>query len=67
MAFHLFCMGLIGLLFGLAVTFGRYRLFLILLPVWGFFFGLVLGAERPRRAGRRAGRRTARRTSRRRR
>lgn len=45
MAFHLFCMGLIGLLFGLAATFGGYRLFLILLPVWGFFFGSVLGAE----------------------
>jgi hypothetical protein len=45
MTFELLCMGLIGLLFGLAVTFGGYRLFLILLPIWGFFFGFFLGAE----------------------
>jgi hypothetical protein len=45
MTFELLCMGLIGLLFGLAVTFGGYRLFLVLLPIWGFFFGFFLGAE----------------------
>jgi hypothetical protein len=38
-------MTLIGLLFGLAVVFGGYRLFLILLPIWGFFFGFGLGAQ----------------------
>ena len=45
MSFELLCMGLIGLLFGLAVVFGGYRLFLILLPIWGFFFGFFLGVE----------------------
>jgi hypothetical protein len=38
-------MTLIGLLFGLAVVFFGYRLFLVLLPIWGFFFGLGLGAH----------------------
>ena len=39
------CAGMIGILFGLAMTFLGYRLFLILLPIWGFVFGLVLGAQ----------------------
>jgi hypothetical protein len=39
------CAGLIGILFGLALTFAGYRLFLILLPIWGFFFGLMFGAQ----------------------
>ena len=39
------CAGLIGLLFGTALAFFGYRLFLVLLPIWGFFFGLVLGAQ----------------------
>jgi hypothetical protein len=38
-------MGLIALLFGLAVVFSGYRLFLVLLPVWGFFAGFFLGAQ----------------------
>ena len=45
MAFELFCATMIALLFGLAITFGGYRLFLVLLPIWGFFFGFALGAE----------------------
>ena len=45
MTFALICMGLIAMLFGLAVVFYGYKLFLILLPVWGFFFGFFLGAE----------------------
>lgn len=45
MGFELFCMSMIALLLGLAVTFSGYRLFLILLPIWGFFFGFGLGAE----------------------
>jgi hypothetical protein len=45
MGFELFCMSMIALLVGLAVTFGGYRFFLILLPIWGFFFGFGLGAE----------------------
>ena len=45
MGFELFCATLIALLVGLVICFGGYRLFLILLPVWGFFFGFALGAE----------------------
>ena len=45
MTFGLLCMGLIALLFGLVVVFSGYRLFLILLPVWGFFAGFFLGAQ----------------------
>ena len=45
MGFELFCMALIGLLFGLVVIFGGYRIFLVLLPIWGFFFGFFLGAQ----------------------
>src|SRR5512136_2522786 len=43
--FALMCGGLIGLLFGLVMAFAGYRLFLILLPIWGFFFGFGLGAQ----------------------
>jgi len=45
MLFELFCATLIGLLFGLALTFRGYRLFVALLPIWGFFFGFGLGAQ----------------------
>jgi hypothetical protein len=38
-------MGLIALTFGLVVIFGGYRLFLVLLPIWGFFVGFYLGAQ----------------------
>jgi hypothetical protein len=43
--FTLACAGLIGLLFGTALTFAGYRLFIYLLPIFGFFFGLALGAQ----------------------
>jgi hypothetical protein len=45
MGFELFCATLIALLLGMVICFGGYRLFLILLPIWGFFFGFALGAE----------------------
>jgi hypothetical protein len=45
MVFEIFCMALIGLLFGLTLIFGGYRLFMFLLPIWGFFFGFGLGAQ----------------------
>jgi hypothetical protein len=45
MVFEIFCMALIGLLLGQALVFGGYRLFLVLLPIWGFFFGFGLGAH----------------------
>ncbi len=43
--FTLACAGLIGILFGLALCFSGYRFFLVLLPIFGFFFGLALGAQ----------------------
>jgi hypothetical protein len=43
--FALACAGLIGIMFGLALTFAGYRFFLVLLPIFGFFFGLILGAQ----------------------
>src|SRR5512135_3429503 len=43
--FAVMCGGMIALLFGLALCFAGYRLFLVLLPIWGFFFGFVLGAQ----------------------
>ena len=36
---------MIALLFGLVVCFSGYRIFLFLLPIWGFFFGFALGAQ----------------------
>jgi hypothetical protein len=45
MTFQLLCMGLIALLFGLAVCFNGYRWFLILLPILAFFFGFFWGAQ----------------------
>ena len=44
MAFELFCMTTIALLFATALIFGGYRFFLFLLPIWGFFGGFVLGS-----------------------
>ncbi|MCL4265648.1 MAG: DUF4203 domain-containing protein [Anaerolineae bacterium] len=45
MSFELLCATLIALLFGTMVCFSGYRLFLVLLPIWGFFFGFGLGAQ----------------------
>jgi hypothetical protein len=45
MSFELLCATMIALLFGATVCFGGYRLFLLLLPIWGFFFGFGLGAQ----------------------
>jgi hypothetical protein len=39
------CAGLIAFLFGVTLCFAGYKLFLVLLPIWGFFFGLMLGAQ----------------------
>ena len=43
--FTLACVAIIASLFGLALTFAGYKLSRILLPIWGFFFGLWLGAQ----------------------
>ena len=40
-----FCATLIALGFGLAVLCFGYRLFMVLLPLWGFLFGLLLGGQ----------------------
>jgi hypothetical protein len=45
MSFEIFCMSMIALLVGLIIAFNGYRLFLVLLPFWGFFFGFGLGAQ----------------------
>jgi hypothetical protein len=45
MTFEILCMATIALLFGLVVVFSGYRLFLFLLPIWGFFAGFILGAQ----------------------
>jgi hypothetical protein len=42
---ELLCAVLIALGFGTLVAFAGYRLFLVLLPVWGFVFGFILGAQ----------------------
>lgn len=39
------CAGLIAFTFGLVLCCAGYRLFLILLPIWGFVFGLMWGAQ----------------------
>jgi hypothetical protein len=43
--FSLACAGLIAMLFGLAMCFAGYRLFYLLLPIWGFVFGMAFGAQ----------------------
>lgn len=43
--FAVMCGAMIALLFGLAVCFAGYRLFLMLIPIWAFFFGFGLGAQ----------------------
>jgi hypothetical protein len=45
MGFEILCATLIALFLGLVVAFAGYRLFLTLLPFWGFFFGFALGAQ----------------------
>ena len=43
--FAVMCGGMIALLFGFVLAFSGYRLFLVLLPIWGFFFGFGFGAQ----------------------
>ncbi len=42
---ELMCAATIAFLFGLLLCFAGYKFFLFLLPIWGFFFGLWLGAQ----------------------
>lgn len=39
------CGGFIASMFGALMCFFGYRMFLFLLPLWGFFFGFSLGAQ----------------------
>jgi hypothetical protein len=43
--FQAIVVGLLAILVGLAFVFSGFRLFLILLPVWGFFVGWFFGAQ----------------------
>ncbi len=43
--FAVMCGAMIAMLFGLALCFLGYRLFLVLLPIWAFVFGFGLGAQ----------------------
>jgi hypothetical protein len=45
MGFELICLGLIALLSGFLLAFFGYRLFVILLPIWGFVFGFALAVQ----------------------
>jgi len=45
MEIQVICIGVIGILFGLTALFAGYRLFLVLLPIWGFFAGFAIGAQ----------------------
>jgi hypothetical protein len=36
---------MIALFFGFVLTFSGYRFFLVLLPIWGFFYGFGFGAQ----------------------
>lgn len=44
MSFQILCLALAALIFGALVCFAGYRLFIVLLPFWGFFVGFALGA-----------------------
>ncbi len=45
MSFATLCVGLFALLIGMGVCFNGYRWFLILLPIFGFFVGFLVGAQ----------------------
>jgi hypothetical protein len=45
MTFQLICVSILALIIGVLALFGGYRLFLLLLPIWGFFAGFAFGAQ----------------------
>jgi len=45
MGFELLCMAVIALFVGVAICFGGYRWFILLLPIFGFVFGFGLGLD----------------------
>ena len=45
MTFQLICTAIIALIIGVLALVAGYRLFLILLPIWGFFAGFAMGTH----------------------
>lgn len=45
MGLQVLCISILALLLGLAALFAGYRLFLLLLPIWGFCAGFFIGAS----------------------
>ena len=45
MGLQVLCVSILALLLGLAALLAGYRLFLLLLPIWGFFAGFFIGAK----------------------
>jgi hypothetical protein len=45
MTFQIICTAILALIIGLLALVAGYRLFLILLPIWGFFAGFAMGAH----------------------
>jgi hypothetical protein len=45
MTFQLICTAIIALVIGVLALVAGYRLFLLLLPIWGFFAGFAMGAH----------------------
>jgi len=45
MTFQLICTAILALIIGVLALLAGYRLFLLLLPIWGFFAGFALGAQ----------------------
>ncbi len=45
MTFQLICTAIIALIIGVLALLAGYRLFLLLLPIWGFFAGFAMGAH----------------------
>ena len=45
MTFQLICTAIIALIIGVLALVAGYRLFLLLLPIWGFFAGFAMGTH----------------------
>ncbi|MGW8227173.1 MAG: TM7S3/TM198-like domain-containing protein [Anaerolineales bacterium] len=45
MTFQLICTAILALIMGVLALVAGYRLFLLLLPIWGFFAGFAVGAH----------------------
>jgi len=45
MGLQVLCVSIVALLLGITALFAGYRLFILLLPIWGFFAGFFIGAS----------------------